>query len=343
MDLPMKAAAETVDLLDPAEQVLMQTVDAAARLAQSIQRHTPAQREKRDRTPLTVADLSVQAVVALALERVFPGVPLVAEEDASAFDGVEGHLLAERTLQLTNTLVPGLTHGDLVRLIDSGRGSTTSRFWTLDPIDGTEGFLRGGHYVVSLALVDRHRPALAMLACPTLDRDASSGGNPGLMMIARRGGGTWIRPMQSHRFERVHVSEVRDLKAARVLTSHSESHIDVERTREAFRAAGFAHPPVLMDSQAKHASIAAGHADLLVRIAASPDYREYIWDHAAGALAIEEAGGTITDLDGRPLDFRAGRRLANNRGGVVAANAHLHQLMMEVVQLVNATNRRQGD
>jgi 3'-phosphoadenosine 5'-phosphosulfate (PAPS) 3'-phosphatase len=34
-----------------------------------------------------------------------------------------------------------------------------------------------------------------------------------------------------------------------------------------------------------------------------PDYREAMWDQAAGALLVEEAGGRVTDLDGLPLDF----------------------------------------
>ncbi|MBI2835303.1 MAG: hypothetical protein HYX76_12840 [Acidobacteria bacterium] len=121
------------------------------------------------------------------------------------------------------------------------------------------------------------------------------------------------------------------LREARMVQSFAESHIDVDATRELIRAAGIERLPVLMDGQAKHVAIAAGHADLLVRIPAQPDYREHIWDHAAGALAVEEAGGRITDLGGRPLDFRTGRQLERNLG-IVASNGHLHAAAIEALQ-----------
>jgi 3'(2'), 5'-bisphosphate nucleotidase len=90
-----------------------------------------------------------------------------------------------------------------------------------------------------------------------------------------------------------------------------------------------------MDSQAKYAVLAAGQGDLLVRLLSPsmPDYREKIWDQAAGALIIEEAGGTITDLDGRTLDFAAGRTLAHNRG-VVASNGHLHEAALAALKRI---------
>ncbi|RPI52903.1 MAG: hypothetical protein EHM55_15320 [Acidobacteria bacterium] len=313
-----------------AERDVLLAVGRAAELARSIQRHAPLRHVKNDMTPLTVADLAAQAIIASALERAFPDVPLVAEEDASPLDGDDGRRLAAETLTLARSSLPDLTHRDLVRLLNSGRGSRADRCWALDPVDGTEGFLRGGHYVVSLALLEGHQPTLAMLACPTLGRTGVDVATEGLVMIARRGGGTWITPMGSLDYQRVHVSDVYALGDARVLRSFVDSHIDVDRTNRVLQTARVGRSPILMDSQAKHMAIAAGRADLFVRIPAG-DYREYIWDHAAGALAIEEAGGCVTDLEGRPLDFQTGRRLERNRG-LVAANRHLHPLILDVLR-----------
>jgi 3'(2'), 5'-bisphosphate nucleotidase len=114
-----------------------------------------------------------------------------------------------------------------------------------------------------------------------------------------------------------------------MLRSFAESHIDVEATQE-LRARPASARPILMDSQAKQVAIATGRADLFVRIARGA-YRERIWDHAAGTLAIEEAGGRVTDLDGRALDFCTGRRLEQNRG-VVAGNRHLHPQLLEALR-----------
>ena len=326
------------ELLDDALREVLRAVDQAARLARHIQHQAPRSHEKHDKTPLTVADLAVQAVVASALERAFPDDPLVAEEDASTLRAEGGQPLAEQTLGFVQPLLPDLTRAGLVRLLDRGTGAPAERFWTLDPVDGTKGFLRGGHYVVALALIQENRPTVGMLGCPTLDRPgperargSDRNDERGLLMLAGRGHGTWISPMDAVRFRAVHVSDVRSLRDARMVRSVAESHIDVDATRALIQAAGIEHPPVLMDSQAKQATIAAGGADLLVRIPAQADYREYIWDHAAGALAIEEAQGHLTDLDGRPLDFSSGRQLERNRG-IVASNGHLHPLVLDALR-----------
>jgi 3'(2'), 5'-bisphosphate nucleotidase len=69
--------------------------------------------------------------------------------------------------------------------------------------------------------------------------------------------------------------------------------------------------------------------------AKKPDYREKIWDQAAGSLIVEEAGGWVTDLDGKPLDFTAGRTLADNRG-ILATNGHLHPAALEALRAIGA-------
>jgi 3'(2'), 5'-bisphosphate nucleotidase len=65
------------------------------------------------------------------------------------------------------------------------------------------------------------------------------------------------------------------------------------------------------------------------------DYREKIWDHAAGKFVVEQAGGRVTDVEGRPLDFSHGRRLEHNRG-VVATDGRFHDEVVAAVQHVLA-------
>ncbi|MCJ7537365.1 MAG: hypothetical protein MUO57_17705, partial [Anaerolineales bacterium] len=95
--------------------------------------------------------------------------------------------------------------------------------------------------------------------------------------------------------------------------------------------------PVRMDSQAKYMLLAAGEGELYLRFLSSrqPDYREKIWDQAAGSLIVEEAGGQVSDLHGRPLDFSAGRTLLHNRG-VLASNGYLHQQALQALRAINA-------
>ena len=99
------------------------------------------------------------------------------------------------------------------------------------------------------------------------------------------------------------------------------------------QALGVTKPPVLMDSQAKYAVMAAGGGDLLFRLLSPslPDYEEKIWDQAAGSLIVEEAGGRVTDLRGEALDFTQGRTLRANVG-VLASNARVHEAALEALR-----------
>jgi len=92
-----------------------------------------------------------------------------------------------------------------------------------------------------------------------------------------------------------------------------------------------------MDSQAKYAILAAGKGDLLLRLLSpsQPNYREKIWDQAAGSIIIEEAGGKVTDLHGHRLDFTTGRSLSNNRG-ILASNSLLHPSALAALRQIGA-------
>jgi len=95
-----------------------------------------------------------------------------------------------------------------------------------------------------------------------------------------------------------------------------------------------------MDSQAKSLLLAAGEGELIFRLISPrrPDYVERIWDQAAGAIIVEEAGGRVTDLAGVPLDFRAGRALDRNLG-VLASNGRLHAAALEAIRQTGADRR----
>ena len=86
-----------------------------------------------------------------------------------------------------------------------------------------------------------------------------------------------------------------------------------------------------MDSQAKYAAVADGRAEIYIRHSQGKDYVEKIWDHAAGVLMLREAGGTVTDLNGKPLDFSRGGRLSENHG-VLATNGYLHEKLLDAVR-----------
>src|SRR5204863_3918492 len=96
---------------------------------------------------------------------------------------------------------------------------------------------------------------------------------------------------------------------------------------------GITAPSVRLDSQAKYPSIARGAGDIYLRLPTSKDYREKIWDHAAGDLIVREAGGWVSNIYGTRLDFSKGRTLAANQG-VVASQASIHGQVIDAVQAV---------
>jgi 3'-phosphoadenosine 5'-phosphosulfate (PAPS) 3'-phosphatase len=90
---------------------------------------------------------------------------------------------------------------------------------------------------------------------------------------------------------------------------------------------------IKIDSQCKYALVARGEAGLYLRYS-GVKYKEKIWDHAAGLLCVEEAGGRVTDITGAPLDFSKGESLFANTG-IVASNGKTHAQVLEVIARVD--------
>lgn len=312
--------------------VAVAAVREGASLAREMrQRFGGASLTKPDQSPVTVADLAVQALIADRLGEAFPHAAIVAEEDASAFRGPAGQTMLESVHAALRRRVPTLDAGRILDLIDRGRAAPAERFWTLDPVDGTQGFVRGDQYVVALALIVQAHVVVSAIGCPALPPIDRATDPIGWIVCAVRGRGAWAASLHGQEFNDVRVSSCRDPRAARVLRSFEAAHIDLARFDPIMETLGVQAPAVLMDSQAKHALIAAGRADLLIRMPSTKALRDKIWDQAAGSLIIEEAGGRVTDLNGAPLDFGAGRLLTRNEG-VIASNGLLHDAVVDAIQ-----------
>ena len=318
----------------------MQAVRLAAGLVQDVQaKLVHAAMTKEDRSPVTVADYASQALVAYLLSQAFPNDPLIGEEDASALRLATATPTLEQVNRFVGRLIPGASASSVCDWIDRGSASPAERFWTLDPIDGTKGFLRGDQYAVALALVIQGQVQLGILGCPNLSEASQPEmGGEGSLVVAARGQGAWTTSLASPaKLKRLAVSKRSDPAQARLLRSFEAGHTNVNKVDEFARALGVQAEPLRMDSQAKYALLASGHGDLLLRLLSpsKPDYREKIWDQAAGSLVVEEAGGQISDLHGKALDFSAGRTLARNRG-ILASNGRLHSPALLALSAIRA-------
>jgi 3'(2'), 5'-bisphosphate nucleotidase len=311
----------------------MQAVAEALRVARVVEHEAASSAlTKGDDSPVTVADFSVQALVARQLGRHFPNDSLVAEEDASALRAIGSAGVLARVVDLVRQVDRNSAPEDVLEWIDRGGGSPGKRFWTLDPIDGTKGLLRGGQYAVALALIVDGMVQVGVLGCPhLLPGEGAVRHESGGMAVAARGVGTWWSPLADNSLQRLSVSRIDDPGRTRVLHSFEASHGDVGRLNRAIGALGTRVPTIPMDSQAKHVVIASGGADVLLRFPSEKGGHDAIWDQAAGSLLIEEAGGRVTDLRGRTLDFSAGRHLLYNEG-LIASNGLLHDAALAAVR-----------
>jgi 3'(2'), 5'-bisphosphate nucleotidase len=302
-------------------------VTEAATICQAVQASiTPDVLKKKDKSPVTLADFASQAVVCRALGEVFPDDSVVAEEDAAELRQPENEALLQKVVRQIQGVRLGASGADVCRWIDRGGSARyQDRFWTLDPIDGTKGFLRGEQYAVALALIVDGEPSVAALACPNLDG--------GAVFTAIRCQGAFVRSLGGGDNGAIAVSRTSDTAAARFCESVESGHSAHDEAAAVAEALGITTPPVRMDSQCKYAVVARGRADIYMRLPTRADYVERIWDHAAGALIVTEAGGKVTDVAGRPLEFTHGRGLERNRG-VLATNGAMHDRLLAALEQV---------
>ena len=330
-----------IDFSDPKLQVTLEAVRKAARLMRIIQRETVVSSlEKGDKSPVTVADFSSQALIGYVLKTSFPDIPMIAEETSNALRASEGANLLTQVTDYVKRVFSGATKESVCEWIDYGGADSGERFWVLDPIDGTKGYLRGDQYAVALALIENGEVQIGALGCPNLtDAVLPDPEGPGCVILAARGQGTWASSMDDgdDNWRQLKISECSEGSQARLMRSFESGHTDVGLIDHIAEHLGVQVEPVRMDSQAKYAVLAAGGGEVILRLLSPklPDYKEKIWDQAAGALVLEEAGGRITDLHGKPLDFTQGRMLVNNQG-VLASNGYLHEQLLQTLAALKA-------
>ena len=287
---------------------------------------------KKDRTPVTVADFGSQALINLELMSSF-NYPVMAEEEGSALQSPDYNHIKSKVLEYVDGIYPGLSEEKVLAAINNSnyKGGHTGRFWTLDPIDGTKGFLRNDQYAIALALIENGKVVLGILGCPNLPRNLENpDAQKGCLFIAVRGKGTVTRQLDDPEERPVVVADIDDPSRAIVCESVEPSHssqTDSDRFREILKIQS---PPIRMDSQCKYGLVARGDSSIYLRIPTSSRYTEKVWDHAAGWIIVEEAGGRVADVFGNPVDFSVGRGLERNKG-IVATNGTLHSRIISAL------------
>lgn len=252
----------------------------------------------------------------------------------------------------------------------SSSGGPVGRHWVLDPVDGTLGFVRQDQYAVALALVEEGDLTLGVLGCPNFPTRSGWLKHPhrymrlaekmfppeedawtrGVVMKAQRGKGATMSPLLLGNavgdgdLERqavvsphtqgleVKVSPVQDPVFAVFCEPVEKANSNQGLTGHLANSLGMTSEALRMYSMAKYAAVARGDAEIFMKFAKST-YREKIWDHAAGVIIVEEAGGIVTDAGGRPLDFSRGRFLDGlDRGIVASSGPALHKTLLAALE-----------
>ena len=308
----------------------------AAALCRAVHASTPESMDKGDKSPVTIADYGSQAVILRAIAAAFPDHAIIAEEGSEHLRESAGDDGAAKIVKLVNDVISadGADAADFDQVcawIDhagpatpEGAASATLAHeftWSIDPIDGTKGFLRRQQYAVAIGLLRNGIPYAGVMVCPNLPVDPNNPeGQVGVMYVAAEGRGCTRVPIDGGDSGPANASTNPDSTGWRVLGSVESAHGDpalvVKMMEEANIAGGF----VRYDSQVKYGIIAEGAAEVYLRPRSKPDYRENIWDHVAGVIVAQEAGGVVTDTDGKPLDFTLGKKLTENRGVLATAS-----------------------
>lgn len=290
--------------------------------------------EKSDHSPVTIADYASQTVITARLLEAFGADNLIAEEDAGLLR--KNKVLSCRVLNLIADILPEISRDEMWDLLDAGQmpHRPGSRFWTIDPIDGTKGFLRGDQYAVALALIESGEVVMGILGCPNFQPGGRwEDPDEGSLLAAVKDGGTRLISLDTGQSETVRVNPIADIKTARLCESVETAHAAHEVHGKILNAIGITAPRLRIDSQTKYGAVATGEAAIYLRKPRTVDYREKIWDHAAGSIVVTEAGGAVTDFQGVPLDFSQGRTLKHG-SGILATNGQIHDQVLQGIQQV---------
>lgn len=289
--------------------------------------------QKPDDTPVTVADFVLQAVLVHTLQQQLGAAHFINEESATSLltsgrpDVVK--VFCSHVRRLT-----GVASDDAAVALLDAPPAGAQEWWLMDPIDGTAGFIQGGHFSVCVAQVKDGHVQLAAVASPRLAAQGPATvqvAGPGCVVAAERAHGTW-QWAEAPGGALGHMRALRrpawtaPLRWARSMNRRKLPG----RAQPAIEQLGVPLESIHIDSQCKYALVADGRADLVVRlpVARGP---ERGWDHLAGALLAAEAGARVTDLAGAPLNAGTGSLLSAN-SGILVAPPEIHSQLVEAIR-----------
>ncbi|MDH4234628.1 MAG: 3'(2'),5'-bisphosphate nucleotidase CysQ [Gallionella sp.] len=206
---------------------------------------------KMDKSPLTLADLAAHRTIVDSLTKLTPEIPILSEEAAD---------------------------------IPYSKRSQWTRFWLVDPLDGTKEFIkRNGEFTVNIALIENGEPVLGVVYAPVLD----------VCYYGARGTGAFV---QRGNTAAQTITAKPHTKGEPIKVVASRSHSD-ERTAAFLKQLG-EYQCISMGSSLKLCLVAENAAHFYPRLGPTME-----WDTAAAHAVVNAAGGIVCDLKGSELHY----------------------------------------
>ncbi len=202
--------------------------------------------------------------------------------------------VTEADIAAHHMLVAGLARFELPVLSEESAGDTSerrdwSRFWMVDPLDGTREFLgRTGEFTINIALIEDHVASFGLIAVPV----------GGAVYAGGRGLGAWKRVSEA--WVPIHCHPLPEAETLVVVASRRHRG---EKLDASLAALELHYPGMRRDhagSALKFCQLADGRADFYPRYSPCSE-----WDTAAGQAIVEGAGGAVLGMDGEPLTYNA--------------------------------------
>lgn len=207
----------------------------------------------------------------------------VLKEDASPLTLADSasHRCIEKLLREAYPDIPVLSEESSEEDLQGRRG--WSKFWLVDPLDGTKEFIKqSGEFTVNIALVEGNAPVAGVIHAPVLGK--SWWAEKGNGVFSQKGEGA-PEPLQSRTWQEEAPIFVASRDHAGPMVKDLIAKYPMAETTS-------------MGSSLKFCLVAEGKADLYLR-----DVPTMEWDTAAAQIIVEEAGGRVTDLEGKRLTY----------------------------------------
>ncbi len=192
-------------------------------------------------------------------------------------------------LESLSTRLPIVT--EEAGLPDFAERSSWDRYWLIDPLDGTKEFInRNGEFTVNIALIEDGTPVLGVVHVPVT----------GVTYVGIEGIGAERRDANGDTMP-VKVSAA-SADPVRVVGSRSHASQALNSYLDALGPTDL----VPMGSSLKFCVVAEGNADIYPRLGLTSE-----WDTAAAQAVVEQAGGSVVTLDGKPMKYNTKDAILN--------------------------------